>query len=162
VEVPQPGRKPKKFPEIPTLQDYGVLQEGAFWDSFPSRPLPVWVSSSTDPSKLEKKIFHLQKELLASEFARGLKAVDFLRNGASVHTIRNLGPCQVPNSKVAVKHGEEVTDSIASWVKKGFRCRSVYFPASKKFPLQFNPSSTPTRESKNLHKRVLASWQQPE
>jgi hypothetical protein len=93
VEVPQPGRKPEKFPEIPTLQDYGVLQEGAFWNNFPSRPLPVRVSSSADPNKLEKKIFELRKELLASEFARGLKAVDFLRNGACVHTIRNLGPC---------------------------------------------------------------------
>jgi hypothetical protein len=50
------GGKPKKFPEIPTLQDYGVLQDGAFWEKFPSRPLPTRVSSSANPDKLKKKI----------------------------------------------------------------------------------------------------------
>jgi hypothetical protein len=133
VEVPQPGKKPKKFPEIPTLQDYEVLQEGAFWDKFPSRPLPDRVSSSADPDKLEKRLMDLQDKLLASELSRGLKAVDFLRKGASVHTIKHLGPCQVPNSKVAVKYGEEVTDSIASWVKKGFVAGPFISPPLKNF-----------------------------
>jgi hypothetical protein len=133
VEGPQLSKKLKKFPEIPTLQDYGVLQEGAFWDKFPSRSLPARVSSSADPDKLEEKLKDLKSKLLASELSRGFKAVKYLREGASVNPIRRLGPCQVPNSKVAVKYGEEVTDSIGSWIDKGFVAGPFVSPPLKNF-----------------------------
>ncbi len=126
MEGPQLSKKLKKFPEIPTLQDYGVLQEGAFWDKFPSRSLPARVSTSADPDKLEEKLKDLKSKLLASELSRGFKAV-------KVNPIRRLGPCQVPNSKVAVKYGEEVTDSIGSWIDKGFVAGPFVSPPPKNF-----------------------------
>jgi hypothetical protein len=114
------GKKAQKFPEIPSLPDYGVKQDGRFWERFPSRPLPAKVSSNASPDKLEQKLLKLKDKLLVAELKRGLKAVSYLRQGASVHPARPLGPCVVPNSKVALKFGEEVTDSIANWIHKGF------------------------------------------
>ncbi len=68
-----------------------------------------------------------------SEFNRGLKAVSYLRQGASVHLAKPLGPCIVPNSKVALKYGEEVTDSIANWILKGFVAGPFISPPLSKF-----------------------------
>ncbi len=68
-----------------------------------------------------------------SELKRGLKAVSYLRQGASVHPAKPLGPCIVPNSKVALKYGEEVTDSIANWIHKGFVAGPFISPPLSKF-----------------------------
>jgi hypothetical protein len=109
------------------------MQDGTFWKKFPFRPLPAKVSSNADPDKLEHKLYKLKGKLLASELKRGLKAVEYLRKGASVHPIRPLGPCFVPNSAVAVKFGEEVTDSIANWITKGFAAGPFISPPLEKF-----------------------------
>jgi hypothetical protein len=44
-----------------------------------------------------------------------------------------MGPCSVPNSKNAIKFGSEVTDSIASWITKGFVAGPFKSPPTKNF-----------------------------
>ncbi len=71
--------------------------------------------------------------LRASEIIRAKKCIDYLTNGAPLHLSKNMGPCSVPNSKNAIKFGPEVTDSIASWISKGFVAGPFKSPPTKNF-----------------------------
>jgi hypothetical protein len=44
----------------------------------------------------------------------------FFQSSFLLLCINDLGPCSVKNFKDALKYGQEITDSIASWIKKGF------------------------------------------
>jgi hypothetical protein len=65
---------------------------------------------------------------LDSEKQRATKCIDYLTNGAPAFQKTSLGPCAVKNSKAAFIHGSEVTDSIATWIKKGFVAGPFFSP----------------------------------
>jgi hypothetical protein len=57
---------------------------------------------------------------LKSEQKRAEKCINYLVMGGPVFQITPLGSCHVKNSKAAIQHGEEVTDTIAAWITKKF------------------------------------------
>jgi hypothetical protein len=96
------------------------MPDKGFWSSFPSAPLPEKVTSRIATLKLRACVEKVKKDLTQSELARAEKCLDYLSNGAPSFQKSPLGPCLVKNLTAALKFGPEVTDSIASWIKKGF------------------------------------------
>jgi hypothetical protein len=110
----------KKFPEIPTLNAYGSSATHLFWEKFPSNPIPATPDIRINIPALKSIFKECKAYLLKSERARAKKCIDYLENGGPAFQISPLGSCHVKNSKAALQHGEEVTDTIASWIKKKF------------------------------------------
>ncbi len=104
-----------------------------FWNTFPSAPLPKTVCSRINTIELEKVVEGLKDYLTNTEFARAKKSISYLKNGAPAFQKTDLGPCVVKNSRDAITHGVEVTDSIANWVKKGFVAGPFDSPPLKNF-----------------------------
>lgn len=110
----------KKFPEIPTLSAYGSSASHLFWEKFPSNPIPATPETRINIPAL-KLVFEERKPyVLKSERARAKKCIDYLENRGPSFQVSPLGSCHVKNSKAALQHGEEVTDTIASWITKKF------------------------------------------
>jgi hypothetical protein len=110
----------KKFLDIPTLKQYGSGAPRTFWDKFPSNPIPAAPETRIDITAL-KAIYEKHKTLLLkSEQNRAEKCINYLETGGPAFQIMPLGSCHVKNSKAAIQHGEEVTDTIATWIMKKF------------------------------------------
>jgi hypothetical protein len=139
-----PPGKPRKFLNIEILADYGSAPNENFWGSFPSRDLPTAVVARANPQALSKNLQTCSHLLRASEIIRAKKCIDYLINGAPLHLSKNMGPCSVPNSKNAIKFGSEVTDSIASWISKGFVAGPFKSPPTKNFRSNSIFGSCPT------------------
>jgi hypothetical protein len=80
--------------------------------------------------------FQLQKhrqDLTECQFLRGERLISDLRIGATSEQMFDLPACSVPNSVSTVEFGREVTDSVASWLKKGLAAGPFDMPPLKKF-----------------------------
>jgi len=112
----------KKNPEIPVLADYSVDPGNDFWKIFPSSEMPVSVKTKIVVDNLQKELnLAIEKgKLTKCQQNRAQKAITSLRQGADSCQKTDLPACVQPNAKSAVKNGEAVTDTVATWVKKGF------------------------------------------
>jgi hypothetical protein len=126
------GNSPKKFPEIPTLSSYGAGATKIFWEKFPSNPIPATPETRIDITALKTIFEECKKFLLKSEQKRAEKCINYLVMGGPAFQITPLGSCHVKNSKAAIQHGEEVTDTIAAWITKKICCRPFRYSASTK------------------------------
>jgi hypothetical protein len=72
-------------------------------------------------------------KLTISERVRAKKVVVSLKNGATSLQISQLKGCVCANGESAITHGEIVTDTIATWVKKDFVCGPFTSPPFKDF-----------------------------
>jgi hypothetical protein len=91
-----------------------------FWSHFPSGKIPSVVQSQINVESFKKEIECSSNLLTLAELSRAKKCISYLTLGAPAFQKSPLGPCSVKNSKDAIKFGEQVTDSIALWIKKGF------------------------------------------
>ncbi len=85
--------KPRKFPDIELLADYGSTPNENFWVNFPSRDLPTSVTARANPQALADNLQACSHLLRASEIIRATKCIDYLTNGAPLHLSKNMGPC---------------------------------------------------------------------
>jgi hypothetical protein len=125
--------KDRKCPEIDILPSYEATPNDLFWSKFPFHDLPTVVCSRVNPDILEDLLQKSSANLLSSETVRGYKCIRFLRHGAPLCLKKNIGSCVVKNSKAALAHGAAVTDSIASWIKKGFVAGPFCAPPTANF-----------------------------
>jgi hypothetical protein len=109
---------PIKNPEVRQLSDYSSPPDKDFWDTFPSNTDFSNNSSTINRSVLKEKIISGVGILTASQYVRGLKTVEYLKNGAPSFQTKNLPGCHVKNAPTTCKNGAIVTDNIASWVKQ--------------------------------------------
>jgi hypothetical protein len=95
-------------------------------------PVSGKISLQRDPiyPRNTYKSFSSQKIIDAnkSELKRAEKCVSYLEHGGLDFQILLLKSCHVKNSKGALIHGEEVTDTIASWITKKFMAGPFYTP----------------------------------
>ena len=110
----------KKCPEVMRLADYTVQPRPSFWDTFPEKDLPLSVVSKINHGALEKTVELIKDKLLPCQWARAQKVIEFLKNGAPSYQKGPLPACVVKNASATFKHGEIITDTVASWLKKGF------------------------------------------
>jgi len=109
-----------KNPEIPILHDYNTAPNQTFWDKFPKNNLPSSPTTKINVDLFEQKIHDKKNSLSPNVWARAQKSVSYLRYGGPAFQKTYLPACVVKNSKAAHENGAEVTDCIASWIKKGF------------------------------------------
>ena len=123
VEYPKDeivGNTEVKNPEVPFLEDYEIEPADSFWDTFPKFGLPDRAETVIDIVTLEEKINSVKDKMTRNELKRAEKVVKDLREGASAYQKSSLPPIKTANSKSAYENGEMLTDTIATWVKKGF------------------------------------------
>jgi hypothetical protein len=123
----------KKCPEIPVRKDYSKKPDASFWKAFPSCSLPEKAFSRILVGSLKREVLAAKGKIKYCEFRRGLRCVKNLEEGAESFQKSNLPPCVVDNAPSAVKHGEAVTDAVASWVKTGFTAGPFDFPPLANF-----------------------------
>jgi hypothetical protein len=123
----------KKCPEVPTLQNYNVPPPKEFWLSFPKNGLPKTPKTCVNVPVLEEKIRQVQHSLTWAQLRRAEKCVDSLMTGGGAGQRFPLPPCYQKNAQSTVKFGEEVVDTVASWVKKGFVAGPFDYPPLPQF-----------------------------
>ena len=112
--------KAKKCPEIDTLADYSIDPPSTFWDKFPKNPLPMLPKTSIDVCKLQEKVDSVKSKMTSAQKLRACECIKSLIEGADSCQKSSLPPCFCQNAKSTYIYGEEVTDTIASWVKQKF------------------------------------------
>lgn len=114
-----PQRK-KKCPEIPSLLAYNVPPHPNFWNFFPKNALPKTPNTCVDIPMLKSKISEVKHKLTWAQLQRAQKCVVSLEKGGDSGQMKPLPPCFQRNAPSTVKFGEEVVDTVASWVKSRF------------------------------------------
>ena len=111
---------PVKNPEIPVLKNYVSGAAENFWKTFPHKEMPTAAVTKIDIDKLEQ--ITREKKGVISSFVwnRAQKSIQYLRYGGPSFQSSYLPSCVVKNSKAATDNGLYVTDSICTWIKKGF------------------------------------------
>jgi len=109
-----------KNPEILNLKNYELEPKKEFWDSFPKAALPLKANSRIVVSELEDMLSKNKDKLKKTVMKRGQTTVKNLKFGAGAYQKTKLPPCYVKNAKNAYQYGTATTDTIATWIKKGF------------------------------------------
>ena len=104
-----------------------------FWKFFPSNCSISDEISELNIDVLKRKLEEVRHKLTNAQYRRGIKAVKFLEFGAPSYQKSNLPPCRVKNATSAVKNSSLVTDSVATWVKKGFVRGPFDYPPLPRF-----------------------------
>jgi hypothetical protein len=123
----------KKCPEVLTRGDYSKAPDAGFWKTFPTCSLPEKAFSRIFVEKLEEKLTKRKDLLLECDCKRGVRCIKNLREGAEAFQKTVLPPCFVANAPSAIRHGVEVTDAIACWVKAGFAAGPFDSPPLENF-----------------------------
>jgi hypothetical protein len=69
--------------------------------------------------KLEAAVYDCKNRLTAQQYARGLKVVKNIQEGAPSFQKKCLPPTDVPNSETCYVNGKYLTDTLATWIKNG-------------------------------------------
>ena len=109
-----------KNPEIPLLNDYSGNANELFWSKFPKRELPDRATTRVNIANLAERVESAKGEMSGTEYKRANKLLTDLTNGADSYQKSKLPPINYPNSPSAAENGALLTDTIATWVKKGF------------------------------------------
>ena len=131
VQVPEdsPVKAPLlKNPEVPQLENYRLVPDEKFWESFPKKDLPVKVETEVLTEVFEDLINKASCRMTASELRRARKVVNDLKNGADAYQRGPLPPVNSVNSQSTFEHGRLLTDTAATWVKKGFVAGPFDYP----------------------------------
>jgi len=150
-----------KWPSLPVLKDYSVRPDESFWKSFPYKPLPTMPETDIDVDLLESSVEDVKAKMTIHQYERCRKAVSYLRTGAPSFQSDVLPSCFVKNAACAVKHGRQVTEHIASWVKEGFAAGPFDSPPCAKFrvnPIIAVVQPTKVRPVLNVSVPELASF----
>jgi hypothetical protein len=120
VQPPTPISPPRLFPDIPTLADYHVPPPPSFWSCFPAKSLPHSPSTPIDQS-LFASLVHTAFPLWSFQ-QRSLAqfALHSICHGAKPRWTQPLPSIFTTNTPSAFIHGAAITDTIASWITKGF------------------------------------------
>ena len=122
-----------KCPEVQKLGNYEGPPPKSFWNTFPFSSLPTDVSSNINVKTLDEIIKSNEEKLTFTELSRAFKCVDNFKFGASSFQKMPLPSCFCKNSVETAKFGTQITDTIATWVKKGFVAGPFDMPPFENF-----------------------------
>ena len=108
--------------------------------------MPKSAETAIDIGAFEKKIEEVSSKMTALEARRASKIVRDLKNGANSYQKGPLPPIKTANAKSAYEHGELLTDTIATWIRKGFVAGPFRVPPTPGF--RANPLAVVVRNGK--------------
>ena len=108
-----------KNPEIPELVDYAKKPYRNFWENFPGN-YPNKIHDKVNVKGFCKRVKKCWSNWSFAKKKIAKLAMKKLRGMAPVHLKHSLGGINCKNAKTAIVHGRFMTDSIVSWLKKGF------------------------------------------
>jgi len=123
VTIPTPPAQhewKRKCPEVPFLPSYEYPPHDSFWASFPFNPLPITPATTMRPAVLASLLSDLDPYLTETQRLRGQRVLEELTFGVRIPFKRLLPSIQLANTESTFIHGEEFTDTLASWICKGF------------------------------------------
>ena len=135
-----------KNPEIPVLSSYEKGVDGDFWNIFPKNDLPTAACSRVDTEALKKRVEGVRDKMTSSEVRRADKVIRDLKDGAGAYQMSELPPLSSYNARSAYENGVLLTDTIATWVKKGFVAGPFDVPPMAGF--RANPLAAVVRNGK--------------
>jgi hypothetical protein len=100
---------------------------------FPHRGLPVKPGTSIEIDLLEEMILNRKAKITSHQYEQSIKAVDYLQHSAPAHQKSALAGYFVRNSASTFKHGQIVTDNIATWINERFAAGPFDYPPCKDF-----------------------------
>jgi hypothetical protein len=109
----------KKCLDIPKVVNYGVRQTRNFWRIFPKNRASTGLKNKLKVRKLENFAAVCRPNWDRHQHKKAKKIIAVLRTGAMTQLTKNLPGITCKNAKSAIEHGEMMTNTIASWVKKG-------------------------------------------
>jgi hypothetical protein len=113
---PPPPTLSKKCPEIPVLPSYSIPPPPSFWSVFPSAAIPQQVFTPVDVFRFQNLYNQLRSTWTIHQQSVGDSALHSLLQGALPNFQQHLPPISVSNTSTAIRYGEWVTDTIASWI----------------------------------------------
>jgi len=143
----------RKNAEIPILPVYNCNPEPEFWDSFPNSKDYFKKRSPVNYKMFRKYVNRCWVGWNRHERAVAKKALRNLRQGAFTRLNRELGAQKCRNAKSAEKFGAQMTDTLATWIKRGFVRGPFNEPPGKLFrenPLMAVEQPTKIRPIMNL------------
>ena len=99
-----------------------------------------------DIKAFEEEVDSVKDLMTASELKRAKKVISDLRLGASAYQKSPLPPVNTVNAKSAAENGQVLTDTIVTWIKKGFVARPFVSPPLPGF--RVNPLGAVVRNGK--------------
>ena len=125
ISASEPGEVLTKQPaiknsEIPWLKDYSIASDENFWLKFPKKELPSRAETSVNISAFTEEVNNVRAKMTITEKKRADRAISDLTNGVEAYQMSALPPMNSVNAKSAVENGELLTDTIVTWIKKGF------------------------------------------
>ena len=125
IRAPYPAIEQERYPEvknpeIPVLENYDTIPGDSFWRSFPKRELPERVETRVNVLALKKRIWKAKDKMMKSEFTKAKKVLKHLQFGAESLQIADLPPITCKNGRSSLTHGKLLTDTIGTWIKKGY------------------------------------------
>ncbi len=151
---PQPPPPPPRlFPQIPILPDYHNSPPHSFWSLFPSRSLPHDISTPINQSLLASLVHAAFPFWSFQQRSLGQFALHSICHGAQPRRAKPLPGLFTPNTPSAFLYGAQITDTIASWITKGFVAGPILSPPLPAFrvnPLLAIPQHDKVRLVLNL------------
>ena len=151
-----------KNPEIPALDRYDMNASPAFWEKFPKRRLPEKAGTRVkNILALKKSILKAKDKMSRTEMNRAKKLLKHLQFGADSLQMSDLPHITARNGRNAYIHGKYLTDTIGTWVKRGFVGGPVDTPPVPGFranPLSVVVKNGKTRPIINMSGPVGASF----
>jgi hypothetical protein len=132
-------KKPAKLVKVMKLNDYRRPPPSFFWDTFPVNSLPAKPACTVNVTQMEKILEETKHDLKECAYQRVKSCLENLKKGAPLAQKGPLPSCFIKNSDSAFVHGEKVTETIATWIEKGFVSGPFDAPPLKNF--RVNPLS---------------------
>ena len=109
-----------KNPEIPVSDRYDLNASLDFWETFPKRSIPEKAETRVNVLALKKSILKAKDKMSRTEMNRAKKLLKHLQFGADSLQMSDLPPITAKNGRNVYIHGKYLTDTIGTWVKRGF------------------------------------------
>jgi hypothetical protein len=134
-EPPLQTLKPLKNVHIPLLEDYSVDPGKAFWDIFPSQPLPCQISTPIDVGALSDLVNKVQNKLSVVQLNNCVNVISDLTFGADSMASPELPALDLPNSPTMQEPliAQSFTDTLATFVSQGTMIGPLDTPPFKNF-----------------------------
>jgi hypothetical protein len=102
------------------LKDYSEEPPKGFWDTFPSRKLPVKPCTRVNVITLERKCEAANKQWTIHQRRGAKSAISILRTGAPAYQLKYLRPMLLSNAPSVLEYGNIFTSTLQEWIEKGF------------------------------------------